>query len=115
MPIGDGVFHAHRLEYVLAGRFYFLGRLFPQWGMVGHCARSIAPSVPAAGVVLLARLAEPGTRTAAIALGEVVLYVVVTIVATAVIERSLVRDTLDYLRRSSPPAVEPAVEAAVEV
>jgi hypothetical protein len=23
MPIGDGVFHAHRLEYVLAGRFYF--------------------------------------------------------------------------------------------
>ena len=23
MPIGDGVFHAHRLEFVLAGRFYF--------------------------------------------------------------------------------------------
>lgn len=23
MPIGDGVFHAHRFEYVLAGRFYF--------------------------------------------------------------------------------------------
>jgi hypothetical protein len=23
MPIGDGVFHAHRFEYVLGGRFYF--------------------------------------------------------------------------------------------
>jgi lipopolysaccharide exporter len=96
----------------LAGRFYFLGRLFPQGGMIAHCARSIAPSVPAAGIVLLARLVEPGTRTAAMALGEVVLYVVVTIVATAVIERSLVRETVDYLRRSKPPAVVEPVEAA---
>jgi PST family polysaccharide transporter len=86
----------------LAGRFWFLGRIFPRGGMLLHCARSVAPSVPAACVVLFARLVEPA-RTEALVLAEVAAYLAVTVVATALIERSLVREVLGYLRRR--PAV----------
>lgn len=91
----------------LAGRFYFLGRLFPGFGVARHVIRSIAPTIPAVGAVLLVRLLVGGEDTLVRALGEMALFGVVTIAATALLERSLLREAIGYLRRSAP--VEPRV------
>src|SRR4051794_35217950 len=85
----------------LAGRFYFLARLFPGFQAVLHVARSIAPTVPAVAVVVLVRLVD-GHRTLALAIAELALYAAVTVAATVVLERSLLREALGYLRRSAP-------------
>lgn len=83
----------------LLGRTYFLSKLFPAFGMMRHAARALAPSVPAVSAVLLLRLAAPGTRTPAVALSELALYVIVTLCATAIFERRLLRELVGYLRR----------------
>jgi hypothetical protein len=89
----------------VAGRFFFLTRLFPGFAMLRHCARSIAPTVPAALIVLGLRLVEPGGRTLGLALGELALYAVLVLIATAALERRLVAEVISYLRRGSPEPV----------
>ncbi len=82
----------------LAGRFFFLGRLFPGLRALRHIVRSFAPAVPAVGVVLLARALQSGDRSLPLALAELTLYVAVIVVATAAFERSLLREAIGYLR-----------------
>ena len=79
-------------------RGVYLRRLFPGFAMVRHALRAIAPTVPAAAVVLAARLAESGQRTAGEALAELAAYALVTVVATLRFEGPLVREALGYLR-----------------
>jgi hypothetical protein len=79
-------------------RAFYLRRLFPGFRMIGHAARAITPTVPAAGAVLLARVAESGSRTATTAIAEVVLYLAVTVAATWFFERPLLRETIGYVR-----------------
>jgi O-antigen/teichoic acid export membrane protein len=81
----------------VACRAYYLARLFDGFGILAHASRSILPSVPAVGAVLLARLLESGERTAAIAAGELVLYLAITAVATLLLERPLLREAAGYL------------------
>jgi O-antigen/teichoic acid export membrane protein len=88
----------------LAGRWFYVSRLFPGFAAARHAARAIAPTLPAAGAVLLLRLLQQGERGPALALGELVLYVLVTCAATFVLERPLIREVRGYLRRS-PAAV----------
>ena len=90
----------------LVVRVHFLMRLFPGFEMLRHAARAIAPTVPAAAAVLLMRqLPMTDHRTAAMALVEMATFVVVTVVATAALERSLVREVLGYLRPAAVPQV----------
>jgi PST family polysaccharide transporter len=84
----------------VAARGYFMAQLFPGFRIVSHILRAIAPSVPAAGVILLARLVE-GERTAGIAAAEVVLYILVTLAATWLFERDLLREMAGYLRKAT--------------
>ncbi len=91
----------------LIGRFYYLTKLFPGFQVAFHSARAIAPTIPAVAAVLLFRLAMSGPRTGATALGELGIYLVVTIVATIMLERSLLREALSYVRR--PAEGEPQV------
>lgn len=86
-------------------RSWYLARLFDARGLLRHAVRGIAPSVPAVGVVLLVRLAQDGERTGLAAGAELALYVMVTVVATALIERALLRETLAYVRGGVRPAV----------
>jgi hypothetical protein len=58
----------------------------------------VAPSLPAAAVVLAARAAYGGGRTLELALAEFGLYVAVTVIATIAFERSLLREVVGYLR-----------------
>ena len=83
---------------VIAVRTFFLSRLFAGFRLVRHMLRAIAPSIPAAAVVLLVRQVETGDRTSVMAIGELVLYVLTTIAATAFFERALLREILGYLR-----------------
>jgi hypothetical protein len=61
--------------------------------------RAIAPSIPAVAAVVLARALESGARGEARALGELALYGAVTVAATLVFERDLLREARGYLGR----------------
>jgi O-antigen/teichoic acid export membrane protein len=106
---GYGIGVASALLVDLCVRAYFLTRLFSGFQMLRHTVRAIGPSVPAVGAVLLARVAEGGgERTLPIAVGELVLYALVTIVVTWLAERELIRETLGYLRGRRAKAPQPA-------
>jgi O-antigen/teichoic acid export membrane protein len=85
---------------MIAGRVWYLSRLFPGFQILVHSARAIAPSIPAAGMVLALRAVTDLDRTAALALGELALYAVVTAAATWALERALLREMAGYLRSS---------------
>jgi O-antigen/teichoic acid export membrane protein len=85
-------------------RGYFLQRLFTGFRFLYHAARSAAPTVPAAALVLLVRLVEPAHRGVPIVLAELVAYIAVTVAATVALERPLIREAVGYLRRTSEPA-----------
>jgi O-antigen/teichoic acid export membrane protein len=89
-----------------AVRMFYLRRLFPSFRLVRHTARALLPSVPAVAVVFAVRLALGAEGSLLGALGLVALYVLVTIAATALLERRLLREIVAYVRRR------PGVEAA---
>ena len=82
----------------IAVRFYFLGRLFPDFQALRHLIRVVAPTVPATALVFLVRLTTSGDRPLSVALGELALYVLATIAFTVLFERALIREILGYLR-----------------
>jgi O-antigen/teichoic acid export membrane protein len=89
------------------GRWYYLVKLFPALRFLRHLARAIAPTIPAVGLILLVRLAESGERTAAIAVGELVVFIAASAIATFVIERRLLAEAVSYLRPEPAPAPNP--------
>jgi hypothetical protein len=88
----------------LAARWYYLRKLFSGFAMSRHSLRAIGPTIPAAGAVLLARVAESGGRPWGLVAGELVLYVAITIVATWLLERDLLREVASYVRGPRAPA-----------
>ncbi len=91
----------------LALRAFYLQRLFAGFGFLKHAARSFLPTVPAAAAVVVLRAVEPNRRSVALALGEVVIYGLVTIIATWYLESSLLREAVDTVRDRRPaPAVQ---------
>jgi O-antigen/teichoic acid export membrane protein len=93
----------------LAARTYFLTRLFAGFKILRHAARAMAPVIPATAVVLLARWAEPGHRTAASATTELIAFWAAVVVLTVLLERALLREALGYLMRRRTRGVgEPA-------
>jgi PST family polysaccharide transporter len=82
----------------LGARTYFLRDLFPRFRATRQLARAVAPTVPAAGAVLLVRLVAGEEQSLAAAIAVLVLYTVVTLLATWRFERSLVGEMLGYLR-----------------
>ena len=87
----------------IAARGWFMRRLFAGFNVGRQLVRALLPMLPAPVVVLLARqLADgDGGRTLAQALGELVLYVLVTVACTWLAERDLIRELAGYLRRGS--------------
>jgi len=91
----------------IAARAYFLQRLFRGFEPLRHIVRAIAPVIPAAALVLGARVTESAAgvhRGLAIALGELAVFVVVSLLATVALERTLLREMLGYLARRPAPA-----------
>jgi O-antigen/teichoic acid export membrane protein len=94
---------AASVAIALVARWVYLARLFPSFEIVRYTLRAIAPTAPAAGCVLLTRIAVDAERTLGMALGELALYLAVTAIATVVLERPLLREALSYLRRAPEP------------
>jgi lipopolysaccharide exporter len=89
---------------VLCARAWYLRRLFPSVSLIRHSLRAILPTVPGALLVLGLRQVVSG-RSAAQVVAELALFVTVTVAVTMVVERSLVREVLGYLRRDSAAPV----------
>jgi O-antigen/teichoic acid export membrane protein len=87
-------------------RWYFIAKLFPGFAIARYMLRAIAPTVPATAAVILIRQIETGERTASMALVELAVYVLVTVVATILLEGGLLREAWGYVRRraGTPPA-----------
>ncbi len=85
----------------LAIRGWFLARLFSGFQMARHVARALAPTVPAAAIVLGIRAVDPLERSLPLAIAEAAVYLAVTAVATWEIEKGLLREAVGYLRRRS--------------
>jgi lipopolysaccharide exporter len=79
-------------------RGYYLRRLFSGFELMRHFLRAMAPSLPAAGIVLLERFLVGGGHTPARAIGELVVYLVATGAFTWLFERDLLREILGYVR-----------------
>jgi lipopolysaccharide exporter len=88
-----------------AVRMFYLRRLFPTFRFIRHTARALLPSLPAVAVVFGVRLAFGEEQSLLAALGLLLLYVLVTLAATALVERRLLREIVAYLRRRPAPAL----------
>ncbi len=90
----------------LCFRAFYLQRLFLGFGFLKHALRAALPTLPAAAAVLAVRVIEPADRTLGIALGELSLYLVITVVATWWFERDLLREAAGYFvsRSGAEPA-----------
>jgi len=90
----------------LAVRGIYLRRLFAGFAMTPHAIRAIVPSIPAIGAVLAARALESADRGPGIAIAELAGYLLLTIAATWLAERALLREALGYVRGSRGAATQ---------
>ena len=95
---GYVVGYAAATSIQLAVRGFFLRRIFKGFGIVRHLLRAIAPSIPAAGAILSIRMLGIGGETLAMALAELLTYVMLTALLTWLFERELIRELWGYLR-----------------
>jgi O-antigen/teichoic acid export membrane protein len=89
----------------LVTRALYLQRLFPGFAFIKHAARSFVPTIPAALSVLAVRWLLSTPRTLALALSELALYIVVTVVATWYLESPLLREAIGALHKRGPGVV----------
>lgn len=89
----------------LAVRIVYLTNLFPGLRMVRHVAGAIGPTLPAAAAIGLERAILGSSDSPQRLLAEVGVYVGMVALTTAIKERSLMRETINYLRG---PASRPA-------
>ncbi len=108
LAVGLPLLFAHGLSGLAAGigagaavglvfRAWYLSQMFSGFAFMRHAIRAALPTVPAVAAVWIVRSLESGHRTAAMAAGELALYVLVTLAATWMLERSLLRELLGYL------------------
>jgi PST family polysaccharide transporter len=97
---GLGIGMAAAAATAIAGRIYFLTRLFAGFAALRHAARAAAPVVPAAAAVLVLRAIHQGHSLAA-ALAELSLYAGLAIAATLLLERNLLRELAGNLRSAA--------------
>ena len=84
----------------LVVRLGFLTRLFPSFRMVVHATRAIAPTLPAAAAVLLMRAVGPdGEDDLLFACAQAAAFLAIVAASTYILERSLLREAVGYLRR----------------
>jgi O-antigen/teichoic acid export membrane protein len=79
-------------------RAVYVSRLFEGFAFARHALRAVLPTVPAVAVVLVARALWSGPHSASAAVIQLVAYVLVTVAATWVAERSLLREVLGYMK-----------------
>ena len=87
------------IDLGLRGRY--LRRLFPEFSMVRHLLRAIAPHVlPVAVVLGLRAMDGSAARDPAIVMMELIAYVGLTAAISWLTERELLSEALGFLRRA---------------
>jgi hypothetical protein len=81
-------------------RTYYMRRLFGGFNAFRQLMHGVIPTIPPVAVLLFTRALVGGHRSVAEVIGELVLYGTTAVVSTVLLERSLVRELADYLRRS---------------
>jgi O-antigen/teichoic acid export membrane protein len=81
----------------LAIRAWYVTRMFEGFAFVRHALRAVLPTLPAVATVLVVRTIEGGPRTGGMAAGELAAYVLVTLAATWLLERPLLRELTGYV------------------
>ena len=89
----------------LVARGFFMTRLLGGFAFMLHALRAAIPTVPGVAVVLAWRAAAGGPDDPGIAVAELAVYIVIVAVATWLVERTLLREAIGYLRRRSYPPV----------
>lgn len=87
----------------VVGRFVVMRGMFSSFRFISHSARAIAPTVPAAALVLAARSVDLGLADGQRALVELTGYLLVVVIATWILERDLLREVFGYLRGRREP------------
>jgi len=88
-------------------RWRYIAKIFPGFEVARYIGRAIAPTVPAAAAVLAMRLIESGERTSSLAAIELGVYLAVTVWASLILERDLLREAIGYVRRRQPGGAAP--------
>jgi O-antigen/teichoic acid export membrane protein len=88
-------------------RGWFMARMFPGFNVWRQLIRGLLPVVPGTVLILLVRELAPGGRTLGRAIAEVIAFALITVVATYLLERRLIREAIGYLRRA-PRTAAPA-------
>jgi O-antigen/teichoic acid export membrane protein len=91
----------------IAGRFFYLKRLFPALRISAHILRAFVPTVPAVIAVLATRTFQSADRDLPQALAELGLYCAVTIIVTLAAERPLLAEAMSYVRRRDRAHAQP--------
>ncbi len=87
----------------VAGRWYYLKRLFPDLRLTRYVLRALAPTAIAAAAILAARALTELDRDLPLALGELAAYLLIDAALTILFERRLLAEALSYLRSSGAP------------
>jgi PST family polysaccharide transporter len=95
----------------IAARTYYMRGLFSDFNALRQFARAVAPVVPAAAIVMSARLLTSGERSPEMALGELAVFSIAAVWFTYIFERSLVRELTGYLRGRVAGRPAPAASA----
>jgi O-antigen/teichoic acid export membrane protein len=85
----------------IAIRSWYMRRVFHGFRVLRQMARAIVPTLPPAALILLMRFVADGGRTPARVVVELALYWGVAIGATVLLERTLVKEMVSYLRGRS--------------
>jgi O-antigen/teichoic acid export membrane protein len=83
-------------------RLYFLARIFPILRLLADLARAFIPAALSAGVIVVLRVVWSTRSSVPRTVGELGVFLVVLLVVTVVVERSLLREMLSYLRGRAP-------------
>lgn len=86
----------------VALRGWYMRKLFRGFRVLRQMLRAIAPTLPAAALVVVVRVLASGERSAPRAIAELALYAVVVGAATWVFERALVSELFAYTRGRRP-------------
>jgi O-antigen/teichoic acid export membrane protein len=84
------------VQVVLRG--YYMRQLFAGFHLLPQLARGLAPTAPAASLILLLRALTDIDRSLVVALAELSAYSIAVIALTFVLERSLLGEAIGYLR-----------------
>ncbi len=110
--IGLGYAWAIGEVVTLAVRGIVLRQFFSDVRILRHLLRAFAPTLVAVTPILAIRLVAGREQTLLAALAALVAYVLLTVVATAALEGSLLREAIRYLIRRPSPGISAQAPAA---